>query len=179
MFYSRISKRLKTSEHKQMYPNIHNVTKHRSAFLHGYYTKRLIKSKFYTKTLKVSEEIRKLWQETKKLKLENFRYWKTGETEKGKPSQPRGLPQAPEGVRDKAEHQSSLQSALQPTLKWRQKSRDKGLQNCILESCHRGPSHSQTHRIRGQSGGSLMPDREEERGNYWSTGIKFQRCKTS
>ena len=64
-----------------MYPNIHNVTKHRSAFLHGYYTKRLIKSKFYTKTLKVSEEIRKLWQETKKLKLENFRYWKTGETE--------------------------------------------------------------------------------------------------
>ena len=55
-----------------MYPNIHNVTKHRSAFLHGYYTKRLIKSNFYTKTLQVSEEIKKPWQETEELKLEDF-----------------------------------------------------------------------------------------------------------
>lgn len=145
-----------------MYPNIQNVTKHRSTFLHGYYTKRLIKSNFYTKTLKGSEEIKNLWQETEKLNLEDFGYWKTGEIEKEKPRQARGLPQAPQGVRDKGEHQSSLQSALQSALKWWQKSRGKGLQNSVLESCHRASSPSQTHRIRGQNGGSLLLGREEE-----------------
>ena len=61
-----------------MYPNTQHVTKHRSTFLHGYYTKSLIKSNFYTKTLKGSEEIKNLWQETEKLNLED---WRNGERE--------------------------------------------------------------------------------------------------